>query len=352
MRSRFVGTPWTRAPHTGALESTIRMLLPLLTVAACGGVVSRPQSALEKAATDYATAECEKEAVCADGGATRDSATIETCVKFFTKHQLRRSALGGLNEGVEQLTARARSISNQTCGDFLTEQSPGCMGPGTKNNGDQCIWDEQCQTGFCGEPDLGIGERCKTCHPRPTQAAPCVSDCGLLFDRPHGLVCVGDAKRPRQCVPLGSEGASCKSVECETNLICTPPGDSAPTCSIPSATLGDPCDAQFGPFCDTRRGIYCNANTHLCDLPRTVGEGETCGPSGDGSAVACDARTFCRRAVASDPRGTCVARFLPDGAACNSSASPRCEFPAICEHAPGTSVGTCRVFGTDHSSSR
>jgi hypothetical protein len=228
------------------------MLLPLLTIVACGGEVSQPQSPLEKAATDYATARCEKDAECASGGATADSAATETCIQLFTEHQLHRSALDGLSEGAQELTACARGIRNQVCDDFLSGNTPACIAPGTKNNGETCLWDEQCQSGFCGAHDLAIDEHCGTCSPRPQETDPCASDCGLLFDLPHGLTCALDSTGAGQCVPMASEGASCDSVRCETNLICTPSGGLAKTCTVPSATVGDGCDVQVGPFCYAR----------------------------------------------------------------------------------------------------
>lgn len=348
-----MGTMWTRPPHAAAHESATLALLPFLAIVACGGEVSRPLSPLEKAAADYASARCEKEAGCASDGAAADAASIETCVQVFTQHQLRRSALEGLSEGVQELTACASSIRSQACDEFLTGNTPGCFGPGTKKNGETCVWDEQCESGFCGAHNLAIDEHCGTCSPHPQETDPCVSDCGLAFDLPHGVSCALDATGVGQCVPLGSSGASCDSVRCETNLICTPPGGSAKNCSVPSAGPGEACDVSVGPFCDTRRDIYCNSNTHTCALPRIVGEGETCGAAGDGSLVECDARTSCSRAAGMDPTGTCVARFLPDGSECPAGSAPQqCEFPAICARASGTSTGTCRVVGTDFCSSR
>jgi hypothetical protein len=343
-----------RAWATQIMRALTRALLPLLAVVACGGEVSRPPAPLEKAAADYATARCEKTAECAGAGATPDSTTIATCVQFFTQHQIRRSALEGLREGVEELTTCARSIRSQACDEFLSGNWPGCFGHGTKKNGETCLWDEQCESGFCGAHNLAIDEHCGTCSPHPQEADPCAVDCGLLFDLPHGLTCALDATGVGQCVPLGLEGASCDSGKCETDLICTPPSDPAKSCSVPSAGPGDACDLHVGPFCDTRRGIYCNLNTHTCVLPRVVGEGNTCGWADDASLLECDARTFCSRSSGTDPTGTCVARFLPDGSECQAGnwAPPQCAFPAICARAPGATTGTCRVVGTDYCSVR
>lgn len=287
-------------------------------------------------------------------GRHADSSATETCIQLFTEHQLRRSALDGLSEGVQELTTCARNMAAQACDDFLTGNTPGCFAPGAENDGETCLWDEQCQSGYCDLPNLAIGEHCGTCSPHLSAGDPCLNRCGLLFDLPHGLACALDTTGAGQCVPLGSEGTSCDSVRCETNLICTPASNSTRTCSVPSATFGEACDPQLGPFCDTRRGIYCNPNTHSCDLPRIVGEGETCGATGDGSLTACDARTSCGRVASTDPTGTCIALFLADGSACQvgSSGSSHCEFPAVCAHAAGTSAGTCQVVATDYCATR
>lgn len=344
MRGPSVGIGWARS--SCAVGSAARILFPLLTAVACGGEVSHAESPLEKAAAHKATARCEKRAQCAGAGATLDPAATETCIQVQTDHQLRRSATEGLPEDVQMLTACARSTEVQTCDDYLTGNTPGCSVHGTKTNGQTCLWDEQCQSGFC--TGSALNDHCGTCSPQPAAGDPCVSDCGLLFQLPLGVVCVSDTAGARQCVPLGSAGTSCDSAPCETDLICTPSGGSTKTCSVPSTTFGDACSTQ-GPFCDSRRGLYCNSGTHSCELPRTVSEGETCGAPGDGSLVLCDARTYCSRAAPTDPTGTCVAASLPDGFQCQagSSAPPQCEFPAICAHAPGTSTGTCQIVDTE-----
>jgi hypothetical protein len=165
------------------------------------------------------------------------------------------------------------------------------------------------------------------------------------------LACVADSTGVTRCVPFGTEGDSCDTARCETNLVCASADASEPRlCRVPSAGPGDACDEGLGPFCDTRRRIFCDRSSGKCVAPRTVGPEEQCGALDDGTFADCDVRTFCRRNARTDPTGVCAALFIPDGSECqvDSSGSPDCEFPAICAHALGATTGTRRLVGTEY----
>jgi hypothetical protein len=327
----------------------------LLLAVACGREVTvAPPSELERACSDQATAQCEKEHECLYRGTPGDSASLSACIRALSTHCLRRSNSEGLNEGVTQVATCTRNLRHLSCDDFASLNWPGCFVPGTKLDGEACLWGDQCESYFCNIPNFAQGNHCGLCVSLPGNGEPCRVGCegGNL---PAGLACVPDSTGLSRCTPYGKEGDSCETVPCETTFICVfDEASGRSTCRVPSAGPGEPCDSTVGPFCDTRRGLLaCDGRTGNCVPPVLVGEGKECGPRSDGTFADCADPTSCTR----NPRtevGVCVS-FIPDGSTCPvspQSAPPNsagfCEFPAICEHVAGASTGTCRIVGTDY----
>lgn len=298
----------------------------LLLVTACGGEVAvAPPTELEKACADQAAAQCEKEDECSNGRATRDSSSLSACARPISTHCLRRANAEGLNEGVVHVTTCARNLRRLSCDDFASVNWPGCFAAGTKLNGEACLWGDQCESRFCDIPNFAQGNHCGRCVALPGDGDPCTIGCEF-GNLPAGLACVPDSTGVSRCTPFGKEGDSCETIRCETTFICVfdqPSGQR--TCQVPSAGPGDPCDPVVGPYCDTRLGLLaCDTRTGTCVPPPMLGEGEG---------------VF----------------FIPDGSTCpvNPQTAPPnsgrfCEFPAICEHAPGATTGTCTIVGTDY----
>jgi hypothetical protein len=105
------------------------------------------------------------------------------------------------------------------------------------------------------------------------------------------------------------------------------------------ALVGAACDQRrmTAPDCNAAAGLTCSRATNMCVMQPLVAAGQMCG---DINMVntGCLAGATCVRAVGS-PTGMCTAQAA-DGAACDATNGPDCQFPARCVS------GTCQLPGS------
>lgn len=292
------------------------------------------------ACEQQAAVECMREDACQGGLATLVHGSVAGCTTRLAEACERRATSSGTGYGSAELDACTAAQEAQTCDEWIGTLTPGCGSVGTKANGAGCRFGSQCASGFCDQ-FLLFTERnvCGRCASPPVEGGSCNSSCGGS----GAISCEHDTSGAGRCVRLGLAGESCDAVAaCAIGLSCAMSADvTTGLCQPATGNDGAPCDDLAGPFCDYRRGIFCNAQTHVCGVGRRVSPGGACGVLADGSFGLC-AQGFCRADPANTTAGTCVA-YLPDGAACTfgPGSAVSCAPPALCLS------GFCRIGGGD-----
>jgi hypothetical protein len=275
--------------HRSRLMPSFASLVTVGALAvACGGTatsVAEPSG--DQACTDSARARCGRIQACSAVHLAElygDEASCESRVKANCLSTLAAPSNGNTPGHV---AACADAIGGWSCGDFFLSANPppACAQPtGPLAAGAACYAAGQCQTGFCA---IGASA-CGACAALPGAGEPCTPtrQCG------PGMQCTGDLT----CRVPGVEGDACgKSAGCAPGLRCVG-GSCAAYAS--AAARGQPCGVVGG------KAVTCTAGD--CQIPT----GTTA--------------------------GTCVGRST-EGAACDQTAGPFCEPPAVCVS------GTCRI---------
>ena len=246
-----------------------------------------------------------------------DAATCKSRLQI----EIKQSAKGpGVQiKDAEAVTCKA-AVDTAACNTLLADGVKECDFRGTLADGTACASDSQCTSGACF---VDAKTSCGKCGPRAAEGADCTSSkCtrGLTCSAANKCVkAVGDGGTCDQSTPcelsLGclrgkcgkglAEGAACKNGMNETP--CN--GFTGLYCRPPSATVADGTCTQF---------TVATAN-ELC--------GVTLQPTVDFS--------FCENSqcvgATSTTRGTCKS-YLADGAACDATKQPDCQFPAKCRN--------------------
>jgi hypothetical protein len=242
--------------------------------------------------------------------------------------ELKGSAKGqGVQVKDSQAAACKTAVDGASCDTLLDDGVKECDFRGTLADGAACANDSQCVSGACFvDPTTTCGK----CGPRAAAGGDCTA---AKCER--GLACSGAKK----CVKLGADGATCDptSAPCELGLTCIAGKCGKALAAGVACKNGmneTPCDGFTGLFCKPPKATVADG-TCTPFTPATVNElcGVTLQPTVDFS--------FCVNSecigATSTTRGKCTA-FLADGAACDATKQPDCEFPAKCR------AGKCAVL--------
>jgi hypothetical protein len=193
------------------------------------------------------------------------------------------------------------------------------------------------------------------CQTLPVVGATCTTavECG------RDLACAVPANATTgTCAARVASGGACLTNvnPCASGLSCV--GDVVATstpgmCKPAAATVGAACDGSRKTMasCDPELGLACiptaaGSAVGTCQNAVLVAGGATCGTIGTPVTMVaeCQAGGLCKKALATDKTGTCVAAAA-DGAACDSDPSkgPPCLAPAKCVPSGAGTAGVCTL---------
>jgi len=211
------------------------------------------------------------------------------------------------------------------CNTLLADGVPECDFRGTLADGAACANDSQCTSGACF---VDAKTDCGKCGARAAEGADCTS-----AKCQRGLTCT-DAKK---CAKRVAEGGTCDGGNpCEVALSCIDG-----KCGKGLAKGAACKNGQNVTPCDSASGLYCkppSATTPdgTCTAVTLVSAGQACGLSVQPIDYAACEKSQCVGASGTT-KGTCQA-YLADGAACDASKAPDCQFPAKCRN------GKCAIL--------
>jgi hypothetical protein len=201
----------------------------------------------------------------------------------------------------------APAYAAQSCADRLAGFRPlSCQAAGTLDDGEACLFDSQCQSGFC---KLGAGQAAGVCA-LPTTAG--VSSCSEEGDCSSRQTCLEGL-----CRAFGAQNAGCDGAHpCGQGLDCV-----GAVCRLAGASAGVACPM---PACDLDLGLYCASNGQCAPVKTATLQNPQCGVG-----VVCVKGAECWSGVCKPPSA--------DGTACDLTSGPGCFSPARCVS------GVCRL---------
>lgn len=215
------------------------------------------------------------------------------------------------------------AVDAAACTALLADGVKECDFRGTLADGAGCASDSQCTSGGCF---VDAKTACGKCGPRAAEGADCTSSKCV-----RGLTCSAANK----CVKPVSEGSACDAnTPCELSLTCIGGkcgkglGDGAACKNGMNGMNETPCNGFTGLWCKPPKATVADGT---CTAFTTATANQLCGvtlqPTVDFA--------FCENSqcvgATSMMRGTCKS-FLADGAACDATKQPDCEFPAKCRN--------------------
>jgi hypothetical protein len=212
------------------------------------------------------------------------------------------------------------AVDAAACNTLLADGVKECDFRGTLADGAACASDSQCTSGGCF---VDAKTACGKCGPRAAEGADCTSSkCA------RGLTCSAANK----CVKPTAEGGACDAnTPCELSLSCLNAKCAkglADGAACKNGMNETPCNGFVGLYCKPPKATVADGT---CTRFTTATANQLCGvtlqPTVDFS--------FCENSqcvgATSMMRGTCKS-FLADGAACDATKQPDCQFPAKCRN--------------------
>jgi hypothetical protein len=303
----------------------LHVIVCSLSLFACE-VVPSPEEACDESARAY----CAKLDECRVQGVAQAYGDMATCIARRNDSCVASVSSPDTGNTPTSIHDCARAEPAETCQDFL-QNNPvaACLTPaGQRNDGDPCIFNSECDSGFCA---IDATASCGSCAPPPVVGDECV-DQGCGFD----LACTTN----KQCAAWVPAGGACDADNpCAPHTWCvTAVGATSGICMASVATEGVACDPHkhTAPGCDFNLGLYCNTMTSTCTPVVYVAVGESCALSGGDDHV-CVGGATCRGTPA-----TCVPD-AGDGESCDTAAGPSCLSPARCITDGVSTSGTCQL---------
>ena len=294
-------------------------------VLACGGSSSNgangPVKVTDKTLGAIADSFCDRIAACyGDFFVKALMGDTATC-KFRLELEVKASAKGPGVQIEDAEAARCKAaVDAAACNTLLADGVKECDFRGTLADGAACANDSQCTSGGCY---VDAKTDCGKCGTRAAEGADCTSSrCA------RSLTCSAANK----CVKTVAEGGACDTnIPCEPSLSCI-----RAKCGKGLASGAACKNAENETPCDGFAGLFCKPPS------ATVADG-TCAPFTVATANQLCGVTlqptvdyaFCKNSqcvgATSTTRGTCKS-FLEDGAACDATKQPDCQFPAKCRN--------------------
>jgi hypothetical protein len=246
-----------------------------------------------------------------------DTATCKSRLETEVKASARGAGVQ-LKEA-EALTCKA-AVDAAACNTLLADGVKECDFRGTLADGAACASDSQCTSGACF---VDAKTTCGKCGLRAAEGADCTSSrCA------RGLTCSAANK----CLKTVPEGGACDAnTPCEVSLSCIGAKCGkglANGAACKNAANERPCDGFTGLFCKPPSATVADGT---CTPFSVATANQLCGitlrPAVD---YAICKNSQCVGAT-STTRGTCKS-FLEDGAACDATKQPDCQFPAKCRN--------------------
>ncbi len=311
----------------------------LLSCAACSGSGDTYNAACDT----LATARCDRNDACSGGFEnTVLYGNIDTCMTRLARHCSASHPVLDANESPSLIAECAASLSELSCDAFVDGPAAlACELPGTRNLGEGCYTNTQCQTAHCA---VATGTACGACTNPPTAGSPCSATTG--FSCTGGALC---DRAAAVCVAPGNVDAPCNdanTVVCGYGLGCA--GEAgARTCQVLPNLLGAPCDANglTAPACDASYGLVCSIATQTCVAAVRADVGQACGKPAAGEQVLCAPALACVLATTTSNQGVCTVR-APLGSTCMpqtaiSDGLP-CAYPGVCVEGVVGKTATCQ----------
>ena len=285
----------------------------LWIVIGCGGDADPLPSEREVAACrELLSATCEQVERCGAPLFEAFEGDLERCITARLDHCVRQF-LPGSRVAAEDVERCASEVAARSCGAAirsLTGQAALCESiPGERALGEACDADAQCESGFCDQETVTA---CGMCVAAPGAGDSCVDGDQCA----PGFQCAAGG-----CIPLHDVGEACgQTARCFADLQCS----TARTCAA-TIPLGGTCD-PFQALNPCGFSNFCNEQTLVCE-PMLVGS-TTCGRTGDGRLVMCEAGLTCKLV---GTNGNCIP--VPgEGEACAVNVrGPQCANGLTCE---------------------
>jgi hypothetical protein len=316
-------------------SSTVAWTVVSGIVLACGGSssTSTPGAATADAAVTDPTLEaiagsfCDRIASCYGDFFVKTLIGSTATCKSRLAIEVKGSAKGaGVQIKDAEAVACKAAVDNAACNTLLADGVEECDFRGTLADGAACASDSQCTSGGCF---VDLTTTCGKCGPRAAEGADCTSSkCA------RGLTC----NAVKKCVKLVAAGGTCDAnTPCELSLGCLDGKCGkglAKDAACKNGMNETPCDTFTGLFCKPPKATVADGT---CSPFAVATANQLCGlmlsPTVD--FAVCE-NSQCIGAT-SMMRGKCQS-FLADGAACDSTKQPDCQFPAKCRN------GKCAVL--------
>lgn len=297
-------------------------------VLACGGSSSSVENGpvTDQTLGAIAGSFCDRIAACYGDFFVKSSFGDTATCKSRLALELGRAVQG---PGAQLKDAEAQTcksaVDATACNMLLANGIPQCDFRGTLADGTACASDAQCISGACF-----VDEKtdCGKCGTRAAEGA----DCTSAKCQPN-LVCNGSKK----CQARIAEGGACETGSaCEVPLSCI-----NGKCGKGLAK-GAACKNGKGETpCDIASGLYCKPPSATipdgtCAAFTVVAAGQACGVTVQPIDYAACEKSQCVGASGTT-KGTCQV-YLADGAACDATKAPDCQFPAKCRN------GKCAIL--------
>jgi hypothetical protein len=270
-------------------------------------------TAAHGAAHDLATAFCDRAQACAPAYVTFVWGDVPHCTSRMATVFEQNIVVDASGWDVDTAESCAQSVPGLSCADALAGNVPSCLGVhGKLASGATCASSAQCADGLCRKP---AGSTCGACTEIGSAGSTCTGD----FDCGDGTTCTSGV-----CARVGMQGAACDaSRPCVLGLACV-----AGTCNTP-LPAGAAC--QELAECDQLHGLACLSKT--CKSVSFAAANEPCGVVGNGIILCQGPGAHCRTPSVISPtaQGTCVPH-AEDGAACDATIGPLCDFGSRCQN--------------------
>ena len=212
------------------------------------------------------------------------------------------------------------AVDAAACNKILNDGVTDCDFRGTLADGAACANDSQCTSGACF---VDAKTNCGKCTARAADGADCTSS-----KCTRGLTC----NAAKKCVANVAEGGACDDNKpCELGLSCLAGKCGKGLAKGAACKTGSkeaPCDSFSGTYC---KPPMATSPDGTCAPFTLVGAGQACGVT---VTPAVDF-AFCEKSqcvgAMGTTKGTCQA-FLADGATCDATKPPDCQFPAKCRN--------------------
>lgn len=277
-------------------------LAGLITASGCRSTVrgegEGAGSTREEAAKILAAAECEKSLECMPFRTKVTFGEQPECEAEVGPFEVYLLTLPDITSSPDDILQCAAALKAASCSEFVNATFAGCDFVGTRQDGEPCAGDAQCQSGYCDNPWTG---ECGVCATLGAIGEACTGD-PSLYECALGAHC----SYAQKCVatPL-NVGDACPDYYCGEILRCES--------GVCAALLDEGAECGSSLDCDWPNGLLCDSDSFTCVQGHVAAPGESCAEPHtscealgicDGTTKKCVARPKAGEACLAD--GTCA----------------------------------------------